>query len=73
MAAFWREALHSVPRDPPRPDRVILTDPTGRGPNLNLSATTEAPLREYRLHLDLYAPTARRGGLSQTRGPRPCA
>lgn len=55
MISFWSEALHYVPRDPVRPDGVILKDPTGRGPNLNLSLSSEGPLAEYRLHLDLYA------------------
>jgi Glyoxalase-like domain len=55
MIEFWREALHYVPRDPPRPDGVILKDPGGRGPNLNLSLGTEGPLDDYRLHLDLYS------------------
>ncbi len=55
MIAFWQEALHYVPRDPPGPDGVVLKDPTGRGPNLNLSRTSEGPLHDYRLHLDLYA------------------
>ncbi len=55
MIAFWQEALHYVPRDPPGPDGVILKDPAGRGPNLNLSRGDEAPLDDYRLHLDLYA------------------
>jgi catechol 2,3-dioxygenase-like lactoylglutathione lyase family enzyme len=55
MIRFWTEALRYVPRDPPRPDGVILKDPTGRGPNLNLSLSSEGPLPEYRLHLDLYA------------------
>ena len=55
MIEFWSEALHYVPREPPRPDGVILRDPQGRGPNLNLSLSSEGPLKEYRLHLDLYA------------------
>ena len=55
MIAFWSEALHYVPRDPPQPDGVVLKDPDGRGPNLNLNLTGEGPLGEYRLHLDLYA------------------
>jgi hypothetical protein len=55
MIEFWSEALHYVPRDPPQPDGVILKDPTGHGPNLNLSLSSEGPLEEYRLHLDLYA------------------
>jgi glyoxalase superfamily protein len=55
MMEFWREALHYVPRNPPQPDGVILKDPKGRGPNLNLSLSSEGPLEEYRLHLDLYS------------------
>jgi hypothetical protein len=55
MIAFWQEALHYVPRDPPQPDGVILKDPAGRGPNVNLSLGSEGPLDDYRLHLDLYA------------------
>ena len=55
MIKFWSEALHYVPRGPVEPDGVILKDPRGIGPNLNLSLTNEGPLVEYRLHLDLYA------------------
>jgi catechol 2,3-dioxygenase-like lactoylglutathione lyase family enzyme len=55
MIAFWQEALHYVPRDPPEPDGVVLKDPGGRGPNLSLSRTMEGPLNDYRIHLDLYS------------------
>jgi hypothetical protein len=55
MIEFWSGALDYVPRSPPQPDGVILKDPSGRGPNLNLNLTSEGPLAEYRLHLDLYA------------------
>src|SRR5208283_636969 len=55
MIEFWSEALHYVPREPPKPDGVILRDPQGRGPNLNMNLTSEGPLDEYRLHLYLYA------------------
>ena len=55
MIAFWQEALHYVPRDPPEPDGVVLKDPEGRGPNLSLNKTSEGPLDDYRLHLDLYS------------------
>jgi hypothetical protein len=54
MIRFWSEALHYVPRGPVRPDGVMLKDPKGVGPNLNLSLSNEGPLSEYRLHLDLY-------------------
>ena len=55
MMRFWSEALHYVPREPPKPDGVILKDPSGVGPNLTLSLSSEGPLESYRLHLDLYA------------------
>jgi catechol 2,3-dioxygenase-like lactoylglutathione lyase family enzyme len=55
MVKFWSEVLHYVPRDTPQPDGVVLKDPNGVGPNLNLSLSNEGPLDEYRLHLDLYA------------------
>jgi hypothetical protein len=55
MLAFWQEALHYVPRDPPEPESVVLKDPTGIGPNLTLNVTSEGPLDDYRLHLDLYS------------------
>ena len=71
MMAFWAEALHYVPRDPPEPDGVVLKDPKGRGPNLSLYRTREGPLGDYRLHLDLYSShpqeeTQRRLGLGAT-------
>ncbi|MGP8076253.1 MAG: VOC family protein [Thermoplasmata archaeon] len=55
MIAFWQEALHYVPRDPPEPDGVVLKDPEDRGPNLSLNLTPEGPLDDYRTHLDLYS------------------
>ena len=55
MIAFWQEALHYVPRDPPEADGVVLKDPEGLGPNLSLNRTSEGPLDDYRLHLDLYS------------------
>jgi hypothetical protein len=54
MIAFWSGALHYVPQGPARPDGVMLKDPSGKGPNLNLSLSNEGPPKEYRLHLDLY-------------------
>ncbi len=55
MFRFWTEALHYTPRNAPKPDWVVLQDPTGKGPNLSLNLTSEGPLKDYRLHLDLYA------------------
>jgi catechol 2,3-dioxygenase-like lactoylglutathione lyase family enzyme len=74
MRAFWRAALGYVPRDAPEPDGVVLMDPTGHGPNLSLSRTPESPLRDYRIHLDLYASDPEREverllRLGATRGP----
>lgn len=55
MIEFWEKALHYVPRDPPDEEGVVLRDPEGQGPNLSLYRTTEGPLDDYRIHLDLYA------------------
>lgn len=55
MLAFWSEALHYVPRNPPKGGWVVLKDPAGQGPNVSLNYTNEGPLKEYRLHVDLYA------------------
>ncbi len=54
MLAFWSEALHYVPRNPPEGGWVVLKDPEGKGPNVSLGRTDEGPLNDYRLHLDLY-------------------
>jgi predicted enzyme related to lactoylglutathione lyase len=54
MAAFWQAALQYVPREPPESGWVVLTDPTGRGPNVSINLTSEGHLVPYRLHLDLY-------------------
>jgi catechol 2,3-dioxygenase-like lactoylglutathione lyase family enzyme len=54
MMAFWREALHYVPREPPEEGWVVLRDPEGKGPNVSINRTSEGHLEPYRLHLDLY-------------------
>jgi len=36
MLAFWQEALHYVPKAPPKGGWVILRDPEGKGPNVSL-------------------------------------
>jgi hypothetical protein len=57
MLAFWREALHYVPREPPEDGWVVLSDPEGRGPNVSLDRVPEPlePLgKTSRVHLDLY-------------------
>jgi catechol 2,3-dioxygenase-like lactoylglutathione lyase family enzyme len=57
MFAFWQSALGYVPLRPPEGGWVILTDPTGRGPNISLDRMERPPpLGDVsRVHLDLYA------------------
>ena len=58
LLAFWQVALGYVPREPPQDGWVVLTDPTGAGPNISLdqvAADRLSPLGELsRVHLDLY-------------------
>ena len=58
LLAFWQAALGYVPREPPEDGWVVLTDPTGAGPNVSLDRVEEGrlpPLGELsRVHLDLY-------------------
>ncbi len=54
MLAFWSGALRYAPRDAPKGGWVVLKDPRGKGPNVSLNQTNEGPLKEYRLHLDIY-------------------
>jgi catechol 2,3-dioxygenase-like lactoylglutathione lyase family enzyme len=57
MLAFWQEALHYVPREPPEDGWVVLCDPERRGPNISLDQVPEPlePLgKTSRVHLDLY-------------------
>jgi hypothetical protein len=55
MMAFWREALHYVPREPAVNGWVVLSDPKKRGPNVSLDQVPDRRLaKRNRLHLDLY-------------------
>ena len=54
VVAFWREALHYVPRNPASGDWVVLCDPTGGGPNLSFQARDRRAGRRSWVHLDLY-------------------
>lgn len=57
MLAFWPEALHYLPREPPEDGWVVLSDPERRGPNISLERVPEPlePLgKTSRVHLDLY-------------------
>jgi catechol 2,3-dioxygenase-like lactoylglutathione lyase family enzyme len=53
--AFWREALHYVPRRPGDDEFTILKDPAGVGPNVSVQETHELKFGRNRMHLDLYA------------------
>lgn len=53
--AFWAPALGYVPRDDPDDTWVVLTPPSGNGPNVSLDLS-ETPVQDRpRVHLDLYA------------------
>jgi len=56
MLAFWLPALGYVVQAPPKDGWVILTDPTGKGPNISLDRVEQPPpLGETsRVHLDFY-------------------
>jgi hypothetical protein len=54
IVAFWREALHYVPREPATGGWVVLRDPNGRGPNLSFQARGRRAGRRSWIHLDLY-------------------
>ena len=60
LLAFWQAALGYEPREPPQDGWVVLTDPTGTGPNLSLERVEADRLRALdelsRVHLDLYTP-----------------
>lgn len=58
MRVFWQVALGYVPREAPQDGWVVLTDPTGTGPNLSLervdTSIAPAPDELSAIHLDLY-------------------
>jgi catechol 2,3-dioxygenase-like lactoylglutathione lyase family enzyme len=56
MMNFWRDALSYRFREPPSDDWVVLTDPTGRGPNLSFQKRDRKRDRRNWIHLDLYTP-----------------
>ena len=59
LLAFWQAALGYVADRSPEDGWVILTDPTGAGPNISLDRVAPhelPPLGDLsRVHLDLYA------------------
>lgn len=77
MLSFWQSALSYAPREPPEDGWVVLTDPTGKGPNISLDRVEQPPpLGEVsRVHLDLYTDDGEREverllGLGATRYER---
>ena len=56
ILAFWREALHYVPREPAEGGWVILRDPDGRNTNVSLNQVLPSEKLYGRnwLHFDLY-------------------
>ena len=75
MAAFWKEALHYVPREAPEDGWVVLRDPGGANVNVSLQKVPEKRSGKNRLHLDLYtevpdAEVERLLGIGATRHPR---
>lgn len=54
MVAFWRGALHYVPRNAAYDDWVVLLDPEGKGPNLSFQKREKPSGRRSWIHLDLY-------------------
>jgi catechol 2,3-dioxygenase-like lactoylglutathione lyase family enzyme len=55
MVAFWRSALHYVPREPANDGWVVLCSSDGKGPNLSFQARDRRPARRSWIHLDLYS------------------
>ena len=75
MLAFWQEALHYVPREPPEEDWAVLRDPDARNVNVSLQQVPEKPSGKNRLHFDLYTndqegEVKRLLGIGATRHPR---
>lgn len=60
--AFWEQALGYVPREEPEDDWVVLTAPSGHGPNVSLARVAEPPApaldADSPVHLDLYTTDA---------------
>jgi len=53
MMAFWQEALHYVPWNPPQKGWVVLSDPSGKGPNVSLNEVRRRLMGQNWLHFDL--------------------
>ena len=55
MLSFWQNALNYVPRRPVKDGWVVLSDPTGKGPNVSLQARERRAQGRSWIHLDLYS------------------
>lgn len=59
LVAFWQAALGYVPREPATDGWVVLTDPSGAGPNISFDRVADDRLPPRgdlsRIHLDLYS------------------
>jgi hypothetical protein len=62
MLAFWREALHYIPREPASGGWVVLQDPAGRNTNVSLNQVqpSEKLMGRNWLHFDLYTKDPKR-------------
>lgn len=60
MLTFWQAALGYEMQAPPKDGWVILTDPTGKGPNISLDRVEQPPPlgKTSRVHLDFYTDDA---------------
>jgi catechol 2,3-dioxygenase-like lactoylglutathione lyase family enzyme len=54
MFAFWKEALHYVPREPAQGGWVVLQDPEGKNTNISLNQVSKRLMGRNWLHFDLY-------------------
>lgn len=54
MLAFWKEAIHYVPREPAKDGWVVLRNPVGRNTNVSLNQVPERVVGRNWLHFDLY-------------------
>jgi hypothetical protein len=62
MMAFWKDALHYVPREPDSDGWVVLRDPEGKNTNVSLNRVKPSEKLTGRnwLHFDLYTKDQKR-------------
>lgn len=54
MFAFWKEAIHYVPREPNSNGWVVLRYPQGKNTNISLNQVPDRLVGRNWLHFDLY-------------------